>query len=70
MPASAGFAPNDIADLAFAVAQAFSRFYAECPVLNAEDEAARAARLALCGLAHAVLSKALWMLGIAVPQRM
>ena len=68
--ASAGFAPNDIADLAFAVAQAFSRFYAECPVLNAEDEAARAARLALCGLAHAVLSKALWMLGIAVPQRM
>ena len=68
--ASAGFAPNDIADLAFAVAQAFSRFYAECPVLNAEDEGARAARLALCGLAHAVLSKALWMLGIAVPQRM
>ena len=68
--ASAGYAPNEIADLAFAVAQAFSRFYAECPVLNAEDEGARASRLALCGLAHAVLSKALWMLGIAVPQRM
>lgn len=68
--ATAGYAPNEIADLAFAVAQAFSRFYAECPVLNAEDEGARAARLALCGLAHAVLSRALWMLGIAVPQRM
>ncbi len=68
--ASAGYAPNEIADLAFAVAQAFSRFYAECPVLNAEDARLRASRLALCGLAHAVLSKALWMLGIAVPQRM
>ena len=68
--ASAGYAPNEIADFAFAVAQAFSRFYTECPVLNAEDEALRASRLALCGLAHAVLAKALWMLGIAVPQRM
>ena len=29
-----------------------------------------AARLALCDLAFAVLSRALWMLGIAVPQRM
>lgn len=68
--ASSGAAPDEIAALAFAVAQAFSRFYADCPVLNAEDAAARSSRLALCGLAHAVLSKALWMLGIAVPVRM
>ncbi len=68
--ASAGYAPNEIADFAFAVAQSFSRFYTECPVLAAEDEAVRASRLALCGLAHQVLSKALWMLGIAVPQKM
>ena len=67
--AAAGFAPNEIAEFAFAVAQAFSRFYAECPVLAAED-AERATRLALCELAFAVLSRALWMLGIAVPQRM
>ncbi len=67
--AAAGFAPNEIADFAFAVAQSFSRFYTECPVLAA-GEAERAARLALCDLAFAVLSRALWMLGIAVPRRM
>ncbi|WP_237478969.1 arginine--tRNA ligase [Lichenibacterium dinghuense] len=67
--AAAGAAPNEIAGFAFAVAQSFSRFYTECPVLAAgEDE--RAARLALCELAFAVLSRALWMLGIAVPRRM
>ena len=67
--AAAGSAPNEIALLAFAVAQSFSRFYTECPVLTAEGEE-RASRLALCELAFAVLSRALWMLGIAVPQRM
>ena len=67
--AADGYAPNEIADFAFAVAQSFSRFYTECPVLAAGD-AERAARLALCDLAFAVLSRALWMLGIAVPQRM
>ena len=67
--AAAGYAPNEIADFAFAVAQAFSRFYTDCPVLAAE-EAERASRLALCDLAFAVLSRALDMLGIAVPRRM
>ena len=67
--AAAGYAPNEIAEFAFAVAQSFSRFYTECPVLAAE-EAERASRLALCDLAFAVLSRALAMLGIAVPRRM
>ena len=67
--AAAGYAPHEIAAFAFAVAQAFSRFYTDCPVLAAE-EAERASRLALCDLAFAVLSRALDMLGIAVPRRM
>ena len=52
------------------LAQSFSRFYTECPVLGAATKAERASRLALCGLVLAVQSKALWLLGIAIPPRM
>ena len=62
--------PSEIADYAFGLAQRFSRFYADCPVLGEADAAMRASRLRLCALAHAVLSRALWMLGIEVPERM
>lgn len=62
--------PNEIAEHAFAVAQRFSRFYAECPVLGEPETALRAARLALCRLAHATLSRELHLLGIEVPRRM
>jgi arginyl-tRNA synthetase len=68
--AAAALMPSEIADYAFGLAQRFSRFYAECPVLGEDDGATRGSRLALCGLSHAVLSRALWMLGIDVPERM
>ena len=68
--ATAGYAPNEIADYAFGLAQAFSRFYTDCPVLNAATETERASRLALCALTHRVLTRALWLLGIEVPARM
>ena len=68
--ATAGYAPNEIADYAFALAQAFSRFYTDCPVLAADTGTERASRLALCALTHRVLAKALWLLGIEVPARM
>ncbi len=68
--ASRNLAPNEIADYVFSLAQAFSRFYTDCPVLAAADDAERASRLALCGLARTVLAKGLWLLGIAVPERM
>jgi arginyl-tRNA synthetase len=68
--AATALMPSEIADYAFGLAQRFSRFYADCPVLGDADPEMRASRLALCGLAHAVLSRALWMLGIEVPERM
>jgi arginyl-tRNA synthetase len=68
--ATRNLAPNEIADHTFAVAQAFSRFYTECPVLAADTEAERASRLALCELTRAILAKELWLLGIDVPERM
>ncbi|UPG86287.1 arginine--tRNA ligase [Luteibacter aegosomatis] len=64
------YAPNDLADYAYDLAQAFSRFYAECPVLAADDADVRSSRLALSGLARHVLAKALDLLGIRVPTRM
>ncbi len=68
--ASRNLAPNEIADFVFSLAQSFSRFYTDCPVLAAEGEALRASRLALCELARAVLARGLWLLGIEVPERM
>jgi arginyl-tRNA synthetase len=68
--AATALLPSEIADYAFGLAQRFSRFYADCPALGEADREARASRLALCGLSRAVLSRALWMLGIGVPERM
>jgi arginyl-tRNA synthetase len=68
--AATALLPSGIAEYAFGLAQHYSRFYAECPVLGEADQEVRAARLALCRLSHAVLSRALWMLGIEAPERM
>jgi arginyl-tRNA synthetase len=68
--AATALLPSEIADYAFGLAQRFSRFYVDCPVLGEADQAMRASRLALSSLSHAVLSRALWMLGIEVPERM
>jgi arginyl-tRNA synthetase len=63
-------APNILCDYAFGLAQSFSRFYAEHHILSESDAGLRAARLGLCSLTLAVLTKALDLLGIEVPERM
>lgn len=63
-------APNFLADHAFKLAQAFSRFYAACPVLAAPDAASRGSRLALAALTLKQLELTLDLLGIATPERM
>jgi len=63
-------APNFICEYVFELAQAFSRFYAEHHILSESDEGLRSARLGLCALTLAVLTKALDLLGIEVPNRM
>jgi arginyl-tRNA synthetase len=62
--------PSELAEYAFGLAQRFSRFYAACRVIDAEDAAVRSSRLALCALTYQVLAKALWMLAIGLPERM
>jgi arginyl-tRNA synthetase len=63
-------APHVLAEHAFRLAQAFSKFYAACPVLAADTHAQRGSRLALSAAVLKQLELALEILGIAVPERM
>jgi arginyl-tRNA synthetase len=63
------FAPNAVAEHAYRLSQAFSKFYAACPILQAEP-ATRASRLTLAQAALRQLELALDVLGISVPERM
>src|SRR5690606_893945 len=62
------YQPKEIAEYAFSLAQAFSRFYAECQVV--EEGHVNASRLAICRLVGVTLTECLYLLGIAVPERM
>ena len=56
-------APNAIAEHAYRLAQAFSKFYAACPVLAADTPAERASRLAISGTVLKQLTLALDLAG-------
>ena len=62
-------APNALAEHAYRLSQAFSKFYAACPILSAEPPL-RASRLTLAATALRQLELALDLLGIATPDRM
>lgn len=59
--------PFEIAERAYQVSDAFSRFYADCPVLNDKDPAGR---LATCKLVSEVIKKSLALLGMDSIRRM
>jgi arginyl-tRNA synthetase len=62
-------APHFLAEHVYALAQAFSGFYTNCPILSAEG-AVRASRLALAAATLKQLTLTLDLLGIEVPERM
>jgi len=62
--------PHRLCQYLYDLAGAFSAFYDACPVLNADDPAARASRLRLCGLTLRVLEDGLHTLGIPTVERM
>jgi arginyl-tRNA synthetase len=62
--------PNILTDYLFDLANAFSTFYEECPVLKAESPERRDSRLALCELTGRTLKFGLDLLGIDVVDRM
>ena len=62
--------PNVLTDYLFELANAFSTFWEECPVLKAESAERRDSRLALCDLTARTLKFGLDLLGIDVVERM
>ncbi|WP_068876130.1 MULTISPECIES: arginine--tRNA ligase [unclassified Phenylobacterium] len=62
-------APNALAEHAYRLSQAFSKFYAACPIMLSEP-AVKASRLTLAGATLRQLELALDLLGIATPERM
>lgn len=62
-------APNALAEHAYRLSQAFSKFYAACPILIAPPPV-RGSRLTLAKATLAQLELALDLLGIATPERM
>ena len=68
--AAAELKPNILTDYLFALAEEFSTFFEQCPVLKAETDALRDSRLALCDLTGRTLKFGLGLLGIAVAERM
>ncbi len=68
--AAAEWKPNVLTDYLFDLANKFSTFYDDCPVLKAESEQRRDSRLALSDLTARTLKRGLELLGIDVVDRM
>jgi arginyl-tRNA synthetase len=64
------FRPNYLCNYLFELASHFMRFFENCPVLKADDEATRHSRLALCDLTARVLKQGLETLGIETVEQM
>ena len=54
----------------FELGKLFNSFYAECPVLNLEDEELKKSRLALCYAVKETMKTGLALLGIQAPNQM
>lgn len=63
-------APHFLAEHVFSLAQAFSVFYDQCPILPERDPAIRSSRLRLTVATLGQLELGLELLGIAAPERM
>ncbi|KZN25132.1 arginine--tRNA ligase [Haladaptatus sp. R4] len=62
--------PHAVATYTREFAETFNTFYRECPVLTAEDENVRDARLALVAAARHTIANALGVIGIEAPESM
>lgn len=68
--ATQSYQPNLICHYLIELAQRFNTFYEEIPVLKAENEDLKKARLALVKATNQVLENALYLLGIDTPEKM
>ncbi|HEV2769477.1 MAG TPA: arginine--tRNA ligase [Solirubrobacteraceae bacterium] len=68
--AAARRAPHRIAAYALELAQQFSAFYRDCPVLKADSADLRAQRLAVSAATQGTIARALELLGVRAPASM
>jgi arginyl-tRNA synthetase len=64
------YRPNLLTGYLFELANKYSTFFEQCPVLRAEDELTQKSRLLLCDLTATTLKKGLELLGIKTVKRM
>jgi arginyl-tRNA synthetase len=62
--------PSALANHTYELVKAYNTFYQGVPVLKEEDATKRAFRLALSGAVATATKRAMWCLGIEVPERM
>ena len=62
--------PHTVATFTREFAEAYNAFYRECPVLTAESDALRGARLAVVAAARYTMANALDVLGVEAPESM
>lgn len=62
--------PHRLCTYLYELAAAYHKFFETCPVLSAEDDAARLSRLRLCDLVQRTFKTGLGLLGIGVVERM
>lgn len=64
------YRPNQLTNYLFELANRYSAFYEQCPVLKAETEGLRQSRLLLCDLTARTIRRGLELLGIEVVEKM
>jgi len=64
------FLPSTVAEWTYTLAREYSRFYDKCPVLTAETDELKAARLALVVATAQGIKNGLALLGIRAPEWM
>ena len=62
--------PHKLCAYLYALADAFTTFYENCPVLRAPDEPTRRSRLALCAVTSRTMATGLSLLGVPTPERL
>ncbi|MBN1373912.1 arginine--tRNA ligase [Candidatus Dojkabacteria bacterium] len=68
--ATKAYSPNYLADYLYKLAQSFSRFYENVPVLKEPDTQKKAARLTLVSMFARVMKEGLYLLGIEIVEKM
>jgi arginyl-tRNA synthetase len=64
------YEPHRLCAYLFELAQSFSAFYENCPVLKADSDVVRESRLSLCALVLRVMTTGLDLLGLEAPDQM